>query len=219
MPKAIVADVGAEGKQWQTALFKEAVRGSVCVRFLGLDGDGQADLESHGGLDKAINAYPSEHYQYWLDELGLACEPGAFGENFSSDGMIEAEVCVGDIYRVGELVVQVSQPRQPCWKIARRWGVKKLALFVQQTGKTGWYYRVLKEAQVSAPDVVELIDRPYPQWTIDRVNQIMYRDKRDWQAAYDLSQCSALSESWKVTLSSRAAKQQCHSELPRLYGV
>src|SRR5690606_8606076 len=99
--------------------------------------------------------------------------PGAFGENFTVKGLTEAAICVGDRWRVGgQAVVEVSQPRQPCWKLARRWGIKTLALHVQKTGRTGWYFRTLVEGMVAPDMYLQLIERPHPAWTVERANQI-----------------------------------------------
>ena len=124
---------GAE-KAWTTAIYKDPVEGFVQVSKLGIEGDGQADLKNHGGHDKAICVYPAEHYDYWQGEVGLPKDfhRGAFGENLTVGGINEETVSLGDVWQVGTTKLQVSQPRQPCWKLARRWGVKDLALQVQK---------------------------------------------------------------------------------------
>jgi MOSC domain-containing protein YiiM len=187
-------------REWVTGLFKEGVDGGVVARTLGLDGDGQADLKVHGGVDMAINAYPLDHYAYWNAELGLELVRGAFGENFTTWGATEEEVSVGDVYRIGDAVVQISQPRQPCWKIARRWKVKDLAVRVEKTGKTGWYFRVLEEGTVMASAEFELIERPFPQWTIAKVYAVMRERKKGVAAAAELARCEALSATWREML-------------------
>ena len=131
---------------------------------------------------------------------------GAFGENFTIDGLAEPDVAVGDVFRVGGAVVQVSQPRQPCWKLARRWKIKTLTLTVQESGRTGWYFRVLSQGLVAAGDAVERIERPHPGWTIAEANRIMHRDKADRDAAAALAALPALSASWKATLENRIRK-------------
>lgn len=170
-----------------------------------LAGDGQADRENHGGPDKAINVYPREHYAAWHDELRRTdLTPGAFGENFTTVGRREEDVCIGDIFRIGDGgVVQISQPRQPCWKLARRWRMKDLALRVQQTGRTGWYLRVLHEADVAANMTLELIERPFPQWTVAAANRLMHHDQHDRASAHALAACPALSRTWRDTFSQR----------------
>lgn len=220
-------------RAWKTGFFKSPVAGPVVVGRVNLAGDGQADLENHGGPDKAVCAYSADHYPYWRERLaaaGVAADavtPGAFGENFTAAGLGEADVCVGDIWRVREgrgargaggesadngmngqrsgATFQISQPRQPCWKLARRWGVKTLAADVIATGKTGWYFRVVEEGVVAAGMEMTLIERPFPEWTVERANWVMHHDKRDREAAAQLAAVAALSESWRDDLSRRLA--------------
>ena len=148
---------------WTTGFFKRSTSESLWLSTVNLTGDGQADLVNHGGPEKAVNVYPVEHYPYWLETLPLPdLGPGAFGENFTTDGLMESDVCIGDVFEIGESLVQVSQPRQPCWKLARRWGIKDLALRVQETGRTGWYFRVLREGHVQAGNRLLLVERHHP---------------------------------------------------------
>lgn len=191
-------------KTWTTGIFKETVNAAVFLRFTNLDGDGQADLVNHGGVDKAVNVYPIEHYPYWREKLNIpALTNGAFGENFTTSGLLETDICIGDTFTLGEAIVQVSQPRQPCWKLALKWQIKDLALQVEQTGKTGWYFRVLREGIVKADDELKLIEQRFPQWTIEAANQIMHHRKDDLSASAELAACPLLSESWKRSLSNR----------------
>lgn len=115
-------------KPWTTAFYKQPVDGPVQVAGAGLEGDGQADLRHHGGPDKAVCVYSAEHFAYWRDDLGFGEEfgGGAFGENFTVAGLDESSVCIGDVWRIGNVELQVTQPRQPCWKLARRWRLKDL---------------------------------------------------------------------------------------------
>ncbi len=191
-------------REWTTGFFKEAVAGVRQVTRLGIEGDGQADLVHHGGPDKAINVYLGEHYAGWAEELGLALPAGAFGENFTTTGLMEADVCVGDVFRTGDLIVQVSQPRQPCWKLSRRWRIKDLAVRVERTGRTGWYFRVLTEGTIQAGAVLELIERPAPNWSIAAANEVMHHRKQDVAAALALAACPGLSASWISSLTLRA---------------
>lgn len=206
-------DLGTEGaadpfdRPWTSGFCKEPVAGPVTLRRTNLDGDGQADLVHHGGVDKAVCCYPATHYPFWRNELGQAGLPfGSFGENFAIEGPTEADVCIGDVFRVGGAVVQVSQPRQPCWKLARRWKIKTLTLQVQESGRTGWYFRVLAEGLVAAGDALALAERPHPAWTVAEANRIMHRDKADRAGAADLAALPALSSSWKATLTNRLEK-------------
>ena len=191
-------------REWRSALFKSPVESAVSASKTGLAGDGQADLENHGGVDMAINAYPREHFDYWTEKLQIQFPAGAFGENFSTLGMTEQSTCIGDTYQVGDIIVQVSQPRKPCWKIARRWQVKDLAAQVERTGLTGWYFRVLEEGEVEAPAAISLVDRPHPEWSIAEVNEIVCRRKDDAGQASQLGSCPALSEGWRQLLMRRA---------------
>lgn len=191
-------------REWTTAIFKEKVSRKVKVYKLGIEGDGQADSKHHGGVEKAIFAYPVSHYSYWQHALNRPdFTIGAFGENLAIQHMTEKDVCIGDIYRAGTCTLQVSQPRQPCWKPARRWRVKDLSLQTQERGLTGWYFRVLEEGEIEAGDILKLIDRPYEQWSIATCNEIMHHDKKNVEGAFKLSNCELLSESWRVTLTKR----------------
>jgi MOSC domain-containing protein YiiM len=210
---------GPNERAWRTAFYKSPRAGPVNVRRENLDGDAQADRASHGGPDKAVCVYSADHFPYWqaaLAKFGIAADslsPGAFGENFTVAGLVEADVCIGDVWRVGDAsdgrdqsgaTFQISQPRQPCWKLARRWGVKTLAAQVIETGKTGWYFRVLAEGVVSAGMQLMLVERPCPDWTVERANRVMHHEKRDRHAAARLAAVEWLSASWRAELSRRA---------------
>ncbi|WP_022971549.1 MOSC domain-containing protein [Xanthomonas maliensis] len=161
----------------RSAIDKRCVDGPVRIERDGLVGDEQGDRRVHGGPDKAIHHYPRDHYAAWRDELGahpLLDTVSAFGENLSSLGLTEAEVCLGDRYALGTAQVEVSQLRQPCWKLSDRFGVRSLARRVQESGRTGWYYRVLAPGQVAAGDDLRLLERPYPQWPLARLQQVLY---------------------------------------------
>lgn len=213
-------DVGMSLKQtWTTGFFKHLIRDPVWLNTLNLDGDGQADLENHGGVDKAVNVYPIEHYPYWLQILSVPeLAPGAFGENFTTEALSEDDVCIGDTFEIGEALLQVSQPRQPCWKLARRWGIPDLAVRFQNTGRTGWYFRVLREGLVQIDQEVVLVARPFPQWTIARANLLMHHQTEDRDAARGLANCPALSSRWRVKLGKRADTGVVESHSARLYG-
>lgn len=191
-------------KPWSTGFYKQPVLESLWLGYEGLKGDQQADRRYHGGSEKAVCVYPSEHYPYWLDKLAFSDLPhGAFGENFTTVGLVETDVCIGDTYDIGEARVQVSQPRQPCWKLARRWQVKDLTAQVERTGYTGFYFRVLKHGRVQAGETFTLQERPFPEWTIALANEIMHHRRSDKDAARDLASCPLLSSSWKDSLWAR----------------
>lgn len=182
---------------WTSAFLKRAVEGPVALGYQNLDGDRQADLNAHGGRDKAVNVYPSEHYDYWIAEGTLRdFVAGSFGENFTLRGMLESEVCIGDRFRLGAATVEVSQPRQPCWKLAHFMQQADMVKRVLASGRTGWYFRVLEPGTVGAGDGIELLERPFPRWTLAEANRLMHRDPGDTAAVAELARCPALSQSW-----------------------
>jgi MOSC domain-containing protein YiiM len=146
-----------------TGIFKAPVRGPTALGTTGLTGDRQGDPRHHGGAEKALHHYPVEHYDAlaarW-PELASTVGAGVLGENLSTRGMTEYDVSIGDVYTLGSCRIQVSQPRQPCWKINHRLDTPGASMFVAETGITGWYYRVLQTGQVAPGDVLELVERP-----------------------------------------------------------
>lgn len=204
-------EMGQEGaadpmdRPWRSGIFKATVAGPIWLGRTNLEGDGQGDLVHHGGPEKAVMVYAAAHYPAWREELGMPDLPyGGFGENFTVDGLTEADVCIGDIFAVGEALVQVSQPRQPCWKLARRWRMKELAARTQATGRTGWYFRVLREGNVQAGDSLLLQERPLPQWSVARANHLMHVDRDDRAGAMELAASPYLATNWRETLGKRA---------------
>lgn len=204
---------------WTTGFFKKAVPGPIWLSQTNLAGDGQADLKYHGGPDKAVNLYPVEHYPHWVKQLQLTeLTNGCFGENFTTSGLLETTACIGDVLAIGQALVQLSQPRQPCWKLARRWRIKDLARQVQYSGRTGWYFRVLQEGEVAAGLPFTLVERPYPEWTVAVANDIMHRRTTDRDLAGKLAECPALSSSWRDTLARRARTGSVVDPTPRFDG-
>jgi len=203
-------------KAWSTGFYKQPVLQPLWLGYEGLKGDQQADRRFHGGSEKAVCVYPAEHYPYWLKTLGFSeMPPGAFGENFTTSGLLETEVCIGDTYAIGEALVQVSQPRQPCWKLARRWQIKDLTAQVERTGHTGFYFRVLRHGAVAAGADFTLLERRFPQWSIALANEIMHHRQADKAAARALSECALLSASWKDSLWARGAVPSEEQEAQR----
>lgn len=211
------------GKSWESAIDKKAVAGAIQVRRENLQGDEQSDRVHHGGVDKAVLAYSADHFLSWAEgfagaEKAWTPTAGAFGENLTVTGQTEADVCIGDLYRVGSCQLQVSQPRQPCWKLARRWKLPKLAVRVQKSGRTGWYFRVIQEGIIEAGDLIELIERPNPDWTVARAHAIMHAKPRNASDDLALSNCRELSQSWATQLKRRSRKSIEKSESARLFG-
>ncbi|MEZ6131239.1 MAG: MOSC domain-containing protein [Planctomycetaceae bacterium] len=192
--------------------------GRIQLRALNFVGDGQADLKHHGGPDKAVCVYPTSHYPNWQDELGIKLAGGGFGENLTVAELTEASVCIGDVWQIRDARVQVSQPRQPCWKLSRWWDIEDLAVRVQQTSRTGWYLRVLEEGDVEAGAEVFLIDRPNPDWTIAAPNELMHHDKNNIATAQALATLPELSASWRATLTRRCQKRTEPNAKRRLFG-
>jgi MOSC domain-containing protein YiiM len=206
-------------REWRSAIFKKPVVGPVWVEKTGLTGDGQADLEHHGGPEKAVFAYSVENYTYWQKELGTnQIVSGGMGENFVMGNVSEDMISIGDTFVIGEAVVQVSQPRQPCWKPARRYRLKNLALLIQNTGRTGWYFRVLKEGFVVEGQTFTLVERPYPLWTIQRCNQIIHGKKQDIEALRDLANCDLLAPKLKTTLAMQSIEGAVTDIRNRVFG-
>lgn len=194
-PKRIESDRGT----WVSAFIKEPVSGPVRLDTLNLAGDQQADLDNHGGPDQAVLGYSADHYPGWRDELGCPdFSYGAFGENFTIEGLDETTVCIGDVFETGTVTLQVTNPRGPCWKISRRHGIPDLTARVQKTSRTGWYYRVLQEGDVEAGQALTLIDRPYPVWTIARTSAALYGRKRDPETLEALFELPPLGARWRV---------------------
>ena len=161
----------------RSAIDKRPLDGAVVIGELGLAGDEQGDPRVHGGPDKAVHHYAFEHYAAWRDELGespLLRAPGAFGENISTRGLDEGSVCLGDRFQLGSALLEVSQGRQPCWKLNDRFGAPDMARRVQATGRTGWYYRVLQPGNARAGDALRLDARPHPEWTLRRLNALLF---------------------------------------------
>ncbi|MDQ0484382.1 MOSC domain-containing protein [Guptibacillus hwajinpoensis] len=185
-----------KGKNIETGIYKQPVSEKVYVSREQVEGDGQADLVHHGGSEKAICVYPIEHYSYWEEKLQRQLKPGAFGENFTVSGLDEKEALIGDIYKIGETRVQVSLPRQPCFKLAKKFEVDNMHLFVMENGYSGYYLRVLEEGYVKEGDDVTVEYRPTHGVTVALINRLTYHDKKDRVGLEQAMLAKELSESW-----------------------
>lgn len=205
-----------------SAIDKQPVSGRVRVGREGLLCDQQADTARHGGVEKAIHHYALEHYQVWAGEhphlLSSLSHPGAFGENFSTLGMTEHTVCIGDVYRAGTVLLQVSQPRQPCWKLNRRFGAGDMARRVQDSLRTGWYYRVLEEGELAAGDELLLVQRPRPAWTLARLLRGFFQATLDYPELEAIASLHELAASWRRTAAARIEQRAVESWHKRLTG-
>lgn len=185
-----------------SAIGKLPMSGTVAVGRRGLAGDDQADKAVHGGPDKAIHHYPRDHYAFWRDEIGdhpLLATGGAFGENISTEGLTEAMVCIGDRWRLGTAVVEISQGRQPCWKLDHRFGGRPVNAAMVRSRRPGWYYRVIEEGMIGAGDTMDLLSRPYPDWSVARTFGLLIAGdhRRDPGGLEALGAVAALAAPWQ----------------------
>jgi MOSC domain-containing protein YiiM len=200
--------VAWKGRAASTGIFKEPVSERVMVRSLNLDGDGQADLTVHGGLDKAVYVYPFEHYDYWRSELpGMDLPPGIFGENFTTTGLKEAEVNIGDRFQIGTVELMVTQPRLPCYKLGIRFGRPDMVKRFLASRRTGFYFRVLQEGEVVAGDTLELVSRDDNNITVADITQLYTREKTDPELLHRVAQLEVLPASWRDYFQEQSRRQ------------
>ena len=185
------------GKDIMTGMCKKPVAGPLLLTKLGFEGDGVGDRKHHGGEDKAVCVYSLDHFAYWRSVLGIEMPAAAFGENLSVEGLREGDVCIGDSFRIGTAVVQVSQPRQPCGTLAARYGRNDLVKLVADSGKTGFYFRVLTEGQVRVGDPLALTERDRLGVSIAFANNIFHHDRGNRDGIEKVLAVPALSLSWQ----------------------
>jgi MOSC domain-containing protein YiiM len=194
------AEMFARGER--SAIAKAPLAGRVRIGYLGIEGDQQADLSVHGGPDKALHHYPVDHYARWATAAvnhPLLNALGAFGENISTQGLLEGEACIGDQFRLGTALVEISQGRQPCWKQAARMEWTTLPNMMVRERRSGWYYRVLEEGTAEAGDELTLLDRPLPDWSVARVFGLLIAGdhKSDPTALRDVATLPQLFDGWR----------------------
>jgi MOSC domain-containing protein YiiM len=186
------------GKPVMTGIYKEPFEGRVMLRPLNLDGDQQADLKAHGGKYKAAYVYSFEHYAFWERELGRDdFEFGEFGENFTVEGMTEDVVHIGDQFRIGEALVEVTQPRVPCFKLGHKMGSQKFVKQFLHSLRSGFYLRVIEEREVGARDTIQRVTIGPQKMTVREVNHALYFDPENIEQAQRALQIPALSPGWK----------------------
>src|SRR5271170_6608031 len=170
--------VAWKGQTFKTGIFKKPVAGAVMMRRLDLDGDRQADLSVHGGPYKAVYAYPSEHYAFWRKELPEMELPwGQFGENLTTEGMSEKDTHIGDVLRVGQATVQVTQPRVPCLKLAAKFQRDDILQRFVQSGRSGFYFSVIEEGLVAAGDAIEQLQEDENGISVSDINTLIYQGR------------------------------------------
>lgn len=190
--------VMSQGRMVSTGIFKEPVRGRVLLRELNLDGDRQADLTVHGGPSKAVYAYPAEHYQYWQEQLpGMNLPWGMFGENFTTEGLDEQGVRIGDRFRLGSAEVMVTEPRMPCYKLGIKFGRADIIKRFLASGRTGFYFAVVQEGEVGAGDPFEMVERDEHNITVADITRLYVHDKADLETLRRALEVKALPESWQ----------------------
>jgi MOSC domain-containing protein YiiM len=186
------------GEPVATGIFKEPVQRAVMLRTLNLEGDKQADLSVHGGVSKAVYAYPAEHYEFWKKELPEMKLPyGMFGENFTTEGLFEDSVNVGDRFRIGEAELMATEPRMPCYKLGIKFGRADIIKKFLQSRRTGFYFAVLKEGEVKAGDEIESISRNANDITISDITRLYAFERDNLAMLRRAMKLEALSESWR----------------------
>ena len=195
------------GKTVRTGIFKEPVKDRIMLRSLNLEGDGQADLVGHGGIYKAAYTYSVENYEYWRRELGRTDFTfGQFGENLTVDGMLEDEIHVGDVFRAGGALVEVTQPRVPCYKLGIKMGLRGFEKMFLASCRVGFYLRVLEEGEIGAGDVLDRLRTDPELMTVMEICHLLYFDSGNLEGARKALRIRALSPGWRQSFEERLAK-------------
>lgn len=187
---------------------KELSHDSYELTKLGFKLDTQSDKENHGGVDKAVCVYSLDDYKYFEEKSNLNLPSCAFGENLSIVGFNDRDICIGDRFACGEVIFEVSQPRQPCWKISSIMGIKKLTAMLVKEHRSGFYFRVLQSGNLKPSDQLELISRDYPKFTIEFVNQVSFKAKSNQSNIKELLGCEKLSKAYKISLEQRYKEKE-----------
>ena len=204
------------GRAVATGIFKTPTDGSVPLRRLNLEGDGQADLWGHGGAFRAVYAYPHEHYDYWAEALGRDdLTAGQFGENFTVEGLDEDNVMVGDVFRINDTVLEVSQPRIPCFKLAIKMGLPNFQKRFLEEGRVGFYFRVLNEGAIEPGSTIDLIDRPSNALSVRHVHELLFFRTEDLAGTRRALSIPALAHGWKGSFEARLAKARSEDRTHR----
>ncbi|HLA44060.1 MAG TPA: MOSC domain-containing protein [Aggregatilineales bacterium] len=183
-------------RTWLTGIFKTPIEMSVYASRNGLAGDGVGDTENHGGVDKAVCCHAWQHHLHWNTYFSWELQPGAFGENFTITGLSEIDVCVGDIWQIGSAGFQVSQPRVPCWKQSHKLMQPGFEKLVMETGRSGFYLRVLADGTVTPGDQIILRERPHSEASLVRLNRAL-RESKNMELAEEFAGLEPLAEAWR----------------------
>jgi MOSC domain-containing protein YiiM len=203
LPRSVIS----KGKSVTTSIFKDPVEGRVNLRSLNLDGDRQSDLTVHGGVDKAVYAYPSEHYDYWRRELPDVQLPwGMFGENLTVVGLFEDQVNIGDRFRIGSAELKVTEPRLPCYKLAVKFGRDDIIKRFLQSRRTGFYFAVVQEGEVGAGDSIELTHRDENGLTVAELTSVYVEGRNDVEALKRAISVESLPDGWREYFSGQLSK-------------
>jgi MOSC domain-containing protein YiiM len=193
------------GHEMNTAIFKSPVAHRLQLRLLNLEGDRQADLSVHGGPDKAVYVYPSEHYAYWRAELpGEEFPWGSFGENFTTEGLLEDSIRIGDRFRIGTAEVMVTQPRMPCYKLGVKFGRDEMVKRFLASRRTGFYLRVIREGEIVAGDEIESLSRDEHRVTVADITRLYLKEGKSEELLVRALKVPALPESWREYFRQRA---------------
>lgn len=214
-----VAPLGARGVP--SGIVKFEVQRPIELSLTGFSGDMQGDTARHGGAEKAVHHYPYDHYAEWAEDLGqhpLLSSPGAFGENISTAGLTENDVAIGDVFRLGSAIIEVSQGRQPCWRLNERFDRKAMARDVQSSGRTGWYYRVLQPGIVGPQDGLTLVSRSTPEWSVARIWRAFYIDPLNRNELAGIAALHRLASSWRDYATRRLQSGRVEDWMRRLEG-
>lgn len=194
LPRLVLRD----GEPVSTGIFKAPIAGRVMMRTLNLDGDRQADLSVHGGPNKAVYVYPAEHYEFWKREFPTMDLPwGMFGENFTTTGLLETEINIGDTFRISTGEVMVTQPRMPCYKLALKFGRPDIIKRFLQSERTGFYLAILKEGEVGAGDEFEPVEKDAHDVRVSDVTRLYTREKHNAELLRRAIEVEALPKSWR----------------------
>lgn len=202
-----------KGHVVQSAINKSVETQPVYLLNTHFSGDGQADTINHGGVDKAVLAYSFDHASFWKEKLGRPIEYGAFGENLTIEGLTEETTHIGDVFQLDEAVIQVSQPRQPCFKLAFKHRVKEMPLWVEESGRSGIYFRVVQEGWVNPTPTLSLIKKGDEAWSLADINRVLFSKKPNIQDLSKIMDLDGIAQSLQKQFGRRIQKIQLKSRL------